>query len=77
MAIENAIFGNLVYNEEYARKCIPFLKEEYFSSQDQKALFRLIKEYVDKYNSFPTREVMAIDLSNTEGISEETFKNCK
>ena len=77
MAIENAIFGNLVYNEEYARKCIPFLKEEYFSTQDQKALFRLIKEYVDKYNSFPTREVMAIDLSNTEGISEETFKNCK
>jgi len=77
MAIENAIFGNLVYNEEYARKCIPFLKEEYFSAQDQKALFRLIKGYVDKYNSFPTREVMAIDLANTEGISEETFKNCK
>jgi replicative DNA helicase len=77
MAIENAIFGNLVYNEEYARKCIPFLKEEYFSTQDQKALFRLIKGYVDKYNAFPTKEVMAIDLSNTEGISEETFKNCK
>ena len=77
MAIENAIFGNLVYNEEYARKCIPFLKEEYFSTQDQKALFRLIKGYVDKYNAFPTKEVMAIDLSNTEGISEDTFKNCK
>ena len=77
MAIENAIFGNLVYNEEYARKCIPFLKEEYFSTQDQKALFRLIKGYVDKYNSFPTKEVMAIDLSNTEGINEDTFKNCK
>ena len=77
MAIENAIFGNLVYNEEYARKCIPFLKEEYFSTQDQKALFRLIKEYVDKYNSFPTKEVMAIDLANTEGINEDTFKNCK
>ena len=77
MAIENAIFGNLVYNEEYARKCIPFLKEEYFSTQDQKALFRLIKGYVDKYNAFPTKEVMAIDLANTEGISEDTFKNCK
>lgn len=77
MAIENAIFGNLVYNEEYARKCIPFLKEEYFAPQDQKALFRLIKGYVDKYNAFPTKEVMAIDLANTEGISEETFKNCK
>jgi archaellum biogenesis ATPase FlaH len=77
MAIENAIFGNLVYNEEYARKCIPFLKEEYFAPQDQKALFRLIKGYVDKYNAFPTKEVMAIDLANTEGINEDTFKNCK
>jgi len=77
MAIENAIFGNLVYNEEYARKCIPFLKEEYFAPQDQKALFRLIKGYVDKYNAFPTKEVMAIDLANTEGISEDTFKSCK
>ena len=77
LAIENAIFGNLVHNEEYARKCIPFLKEEYFTSQAEKALFRLIKEYVDKYNSFPSKEVMAIDLSNTEGISEGTFKDCK
>ena len=77
MAIENAIFGNLVYNEEYARKCIPFLKEEYFTSQDQKTVFRLIKEYVDKYNAFPSKEALAIDLSNKDGISEETFKNSK
>jgi replicative DNA helicase len=77
MAIENAILGNLVYNEEYGRKCIPFLKEEYFVSQDQKAIFRLIKEYVDKYNAFPSKEALAIDLSNKDGISEETFKQSK
>jgi archaellum biogenesis ATPase FlaH len=77
MAIENAILGNLVYNEEYSRKCIPFLKEEYFVSQDQKAVFRIIKEYVDKYNAFPSKEALAIDLSNKDGIGEETFKQSK
>ena len=77
MAIENAILGNLVYNEEYARKCIPFLKEEYFTSQDQKVVFRLIKEYVDKYNAFPSKEALAIDLSNKDGVGEETFKQSK
>ena len=77
MAIENAILGNLVYNEEYARKCIPFLKEEYFVPQDQKTVFRLIKEYVDKYNAFPSKEALAIDLSNKDGIGEETFKQSK
>jgi len=77
MAIENAILGNLVYNEEYGRKCIPFLKEEYFSSQDQKVVFRLIKEYIDKYNTFPSKEALAIDLSNKDGITEETFKNAR
>ena len=77
LAIENAILGNLVYNEEYGRKCIPFLKEEYFVSQTEKAVFRLIKEYVDNYNAFPSKEALAIDLSNKDGISEETFKQSK
>ena len=77
MAIENTILGNLVYNEEYGRKCIPFLKDEYFTSQSEKTLFKLIREYVDKYNTFPSKETLAIDLSNKDGISEETFKQSK
>ena len=77
MAIENAILGNLVFNEEYARKTIPFLKEEYFANQQDKLVFKLITEYVDKYNAFPSKEALAIDLSNKDGVSEETFKNSK
>jgi len=77
MAIENAILGNLVFNEWYARKTIPFLKEEYFANQQDKLVFKLIKEYVDKYNAFPSKEALAIDLSNKDSISEETFKNSK
>jgi archaellum biogenesis ATPase FlaH len=77
MAIESAILGNLVFNEEYGRKVIPFLKDDYFTDQNDKTVFRLINEYVNKYNAFPSKEALAIDLSNKDGINEDTFKQTK
>lgn len=77
MSLETIIFSNLIYNEEYGRKTIPFLKEEYFSDYSHKIFFKLINEYVNKYNDFPSKEALAIDLSNLEGINEQSFKNCK
>lgn len=75
--IENVIFNNLVTNENYGRKVIPFLKDEYFSDYSDKIIFQLINSYVQRYNSFPSKEALAIDLSNKEGVNEETFKKCK
>ncbi len=77
MSFEQVIFSNLIHNEEYARKVIPFLREDYFSDYSHKVIFHLIDDYVKKYNSFPSIEALAIDLSNKEGVSEESFKNCK
>jgi archaellum biogenesis ATPase FlaH len=75
MSLEiNTIFANLLFNEPYARKVIPFLKEDYFSNQADKTLFNLISNYVHKYNSFPSKEALAIDLTNKNGIGETTFK---
>lgn len=75
--IENLIFNNLIKNEEYGRKVIPFLKEEYFSQYSDKITFNLIESYVKEYNTFPTVEALMIELSNKEGISEQGFKDCK
>jgi hypothetical protein len=77
MAIENTILAHLVHNEEYGRKVIPFLKDEYFKDYEDKLVFKLITEYVDKYNSFPSKEALAIDLSNKDGVNDETFKRTK
>lgn len=77
MAIERVIFNGLVFNEEFARKVIPFLKEEYFADYNEKVIFRLIDSYVKKYNSFPSKEAIAIDLSNESNVSEDSFKKCK
>jgi replicative DNA helicase len=77
MKIENVIFGNLINNEEYARKVIPFLKSEYFSDQVDRTVFDLITEYVNKYNSFPTKTALDIDLNEKSGLTEDQFKKAR
>ena len=77
MSIEQIIFNNIVYNEDFGRKVIPFLKDEYFSDYNEKVVFNLIDDYVKKYNRFPSKEALAIDLSNRDGVGEEAFKRCK
>ena len=77
MTIECVIISNLLFNEGYARKVIPFLKQDYFSDYIEKTLFNLINDYVQKYNSFPSKEALAIDLSNKDGLNEDTFKKAR
>jgi replicative DNA helicase len=75
--IEQIIINNLVYNEDYSRKTIPFLKDEYFSDYSQKVIYNLIDDYIKKYNTLPTIESLAIDLSNKDNVNEDLFKKCK
>ena len=77
MSIEQVIFSNLVTNEEYGRKVIPFLKEEYFSDYESKVIFNLIDSYAKQYNSFPSKEALAIDLTNHSGVNQGVFDKCK
>ena len=77
MSIEKVILSNLVENEEYSRKVIPFLKSEYFQSVSQRVVYNIIDEYVKKYNAFPSKEALNINLENQNGINEQTFKESK
>ena len=74
MGFEQLIFGNLVHREDYGRKVIPFLKKDYFQDHNDKILFEVIEDYVTKYNRFPTKEALAIDVTNKSGISDEQVK---
>lgn len=69
--IKSIIFSNLVKNESYSRKVIPFLKSEYFKSRTDKFFFDLVSDFILKYNNLPTKEVLGIMLDKLEGISEE------
>ncbi|CAB5221612.1 41 helicase [uncultured Caudovirales phage] len=75
--IEQTILSHLVFNEAFARKTLPFLKDDYFQTLSDKTVYRLIDEYVKKYNNTPTKEVLQIELKNLEGLSENTFKDSK
>jgi archaellum biogenesis ATPase FlaH len=77
MNLERAIFNNLLNNETYGRKTIPFLKAEYFHNRGDKIIFELIDQYVGKYNAFPTKEALLVDLNNKDNVSEEQFKDCQ
>ncbi len=72
--IEQLIFGNLIFREDYGRKVIPFLKKDLFQDQNDRVLFDLVESYVNKYNRFPTKEALAIDLTNKAGINDEQVK---
>ena len=53
--LEEIIFSHLLFNEEYSRKVIPFLKNEYFQTRTNKILFELIDGYIKTYNVVPSK----------------------
>ena len=75
--IEKTILSHLVFNEAYARKTLPFLKDEYFQNQSDKVVYKLIQDYVTKYNNTPTKEVLFLELNNKDGLNDTTFKDSK
>jgi replicative DNA helicase len=75
---EHIIFANLLENEDYGRKVIPFLKKDLFKEYSDKIIFELINDYTTKYNKFPSKETLLIELSNKHiEINEEQFKKIK
>ena len=74
---ELTILSNLIHNEEFARKAIPFLKEDFFKDRIETIVFQQINNFVVKYNNLPTKEALTIELSNLKNITEEEFKQSK
>jgi len=73
--IEQTIFANLVFNEDYARKVIPFLKKDYFQDRIHQTLFVIISKFVDQYSNFPTKQALQLEANNYVGLSDgETEK---
>ena len=74
MKIELTILKNLVHNEDFARKTLPFLKEDYFSDSSERQVFKRITDFMTKYNSRPTREAIGIEIESSSNLSEEEHK---
>ena len=73
--MEKVILGALMYNEQYARKVLPFIKPEYFHSNNDVKLFKQIKQFIDKYNSLPSKEALSIAIEEDTSLNEQVFKD--
>jgi len=72
--IEFTILKNLLFNNDYCRKVLPFIKSEYFENFHEKVLFEEICKFVVSYDNLATKEVLLIESEKRTDISEETYK---
>ena len=73
--IEKVILRNLVYNEEYLRKVLPFIEPDYFNERNERVVFEHITKYAAEYNSLITKEVLQIEIEDRRDITQDEVKN--
>jgi len=72
--VEFLVLKNLLHNEEYLRKAIPFIKSDFFQDPNQKIVFEEILDFVNQYNQTPTKEVLGIEIEKRNDINESNYK---
>ncbi len=72
--LEQIILKNLIHNEEYTRKVLPFIKADYFSDQTEKLVFKEVFDFVNKYKNLPTHESLVINITEKTNLTEPQVK---
>ena len=75
--IETTILQNLIYNEEYSRKVIPFIKPDYYENKSERVVFEQIAEFIVKYGSAITIEALNIEVDNRVDLTETEVKEVR
>tara|TARA_B110000977_G_scaffold68789_1_gene93419 strand:- start:2275 stop:3684 length:1410 start_codon:yes stop_codon:yes gene_type:complete len=75
--IEQIIIANLCHDEEYIRKVIPFMKEEYFGEPQTRQVFNAVSGFVEKYNSVPSKSALLIALQDNRAVTEDLYGECE
>jgi len=73
--IEKTILANLISNEQYARKVLPFIRPEYFQDNNEKIVFDEISKFAIKYSKLPTSISLQVELDNRKDLNEQTYKD--
>jgi replicative DNA helicase len=77
MKLEQTILKNLVYNEDYLRKVLPFLKEEYFTDRTDKTIFNEISSFVQTYNNTPSIEAIELAVKERRNLTNDEVERCE
>ncbi len=73
--LETTILKNLIFNEDFARKIIPFLKAEYFSDTTDKILFNEINDHIQQFKHLPTYESLVINFTESRKLTEDQVRD--
>ena len=72
--IERTALTNLICNEDYARKVLPFIKSTYFDEREEQIIFEEISNFVDKYQKIPTQTSLEIEVGERKDLNETEHK---
>ena len=75
--IETTILRNLIFNEDYSRKVIPFIQPDYFEQKSEKIIFEEIVQFIVKYGSAITIEALNIEVENRTDLNETEIKEIR
>ena len=75
--IEQIIIAHLCHDEDYLRKVIPFVKEDYFTEPDTRQVFIAIGDFVVKYNSLPSKSALLLSLQENRAVTEDLYHRCE
>ena len=73
--IELTLLRNLIHDEDFLRKVLPFIKEDYFEERVEKIIFQEIASFALEYDKVLTPEILSIEIQNREDLSEQEFKD--
>ena len=69
------ILNNLIHDEEYTRKVIPFIEEDYFEERSDKVVFEEIATFLKTYDSLPSKEVLQIEVGKRTDLTQDEFQS--
>ena len=72
--IERTTLSELVGNEQYARKVLPFIRGEYFADRTERIVFEEIQKFVEKYNALPTKSSLEIEIDSRRDLNEDDIR---
>ena len=73
--IETTILRNLLCNEPYYRKVVPFVKPDYFNETHEKVIYEEVWNFASNYEMLPTAEVLIINLESRKDLNEEVYQS--
>jgi archaellum biogenesis ATPase FlaH len=73
--LEQTILKNLIQNEEFTRKTLPYIKSEFFQERDEEFLFKQIRDYFLKYSTSPTPEALIIDIDEKDDVDQQLLSD--